>query len=125
VIGKGASHHGARPYHDVPSEHGPWQDDHAGPQPTSAADQDRDVVWPLGVDHLVRIEVAVILVGDVHVRPGVDVVTDLNLEMADDVAATPDHAPVADAHNRIGDHPLTGHHAGRDAHMRPDESVAS
>ena len=117
VVGEGAPHHRPRPHHDVPPEHRAGEDDHTGSQPTAAADQDRDVVRPLGVHHLVRVEVAVILVGDVHVRSGVDVVPDLHLEMADDVTPPPDHAPVADADHRIGDHLLAGHHAGGDAHV--------
>ena len=66
---------------------------------------------PLGVDDLVGVLVAVVLVGDVDVGTGVDVVADLDLEVTDDVAAPADHAPVADAHHRVGDHLLAGHHA--------------
>jgi hypothetical protein len=39
------------------------------------------------VDDLVGILVAVVLIGDVDVGAGVDVVTDLDIEVADDVAA--------------------------------------
>jgi hypothetical protein len=54
-----------------------------------------------------------------------DIVADLQLEMTHDVAAPPDHATVADANHRIGDHLLTRHHAGGDADVRPDEGVAA
>ena len=124
MVGEGAAHHRPGPHHDVPPEHRAWEDDHSGPQPTAAADQDRDVVRPLGVHHLVRVEVAVVLVRDVHVGSGVDVVTDLHLEMPDDVTPAPDHAPVADANHGIGDHLLPRHHAGGDAHVWTDEGVA-
>ncbi len=75
--------------------------------------------------NLVRVLVAVVLVGDVHVGPGVDVVSDLQLEVADNVAAAADHAPVADTHDGVGDHLLSGHHAGGDAHMGSDQGVAT
>jgi hypothetical protein len=64
------------------------------------------------VDDLVGILVTVVLIGDVDVGAGVDVVTDLDVEVADDVTASADHAAVADADHRIGDHVLVGHHAG-------------
>jgi hypothetical protein len=65
----------------------------------------------------------VVLIGDVDVGAGVDVVADLEIEVTDDMAAAPDHAPVADAHHRIGDHALPRHHPGRDAHMGADQRV--
>jgi hypothetical protein len=65
-----------------------------------------------------------VLIGDVHVGSGVDVVTDLHLKMAHDVAPAADHAPVTDAHHRIGDHVLAGHHAGRDADIGAHQGVA-
>jgi hypothetical protein len=86
---------------------------------------DGDVVGPLGVDDLVGIGVAVVLVGDVHVWPGMDVIADVDLKVSDDVAVPSDHAPVADPHHGIGDHLLAGHHAGRDAHVGADQGVPS
>ena len=100
VVGEGAPDHRSGADHHVLPELGAREDHHAGSQPAAAADQDRDVAGPLGVHHLVRILVAVVLVGDVDVGPGVDVVSDLHLEVADDVAAPADHAPVADADHR-------------------------
>jgi hypothetical protein len=75
------------------------------------------------VDDHVGILVAVVLVGDVDVRAGMDVVADLHLEVADDVAPPPDHAPITDTHHRVGDHVLTRDHAGRDAHVGTDQGV--
>jgi len=77
------------------------------------------------VNHLVGILVAVVLVGDVDVGTGVDVVPHLDLEVAHDVAAPPDHAPVTDADHRIGDHLLARDHAGRDAHVGSDQGVTT
>jgi hypothetical protein len=52
-----------------------------------------------------------------------DIVTDLELKMADDVATPTDHATVADTDHRVGDHALARHHAGRDADMGTDQGV--
>jgi hypothetical protein len=67
----------------------------------------------------------VVLVGDVDVWPGVDVVTDLEVEVADDVAAAADHAAITDAHHRIGDHLLSRNHPRRDAHIRAHQRVGT
>jgi hypothetical protein len=75
------------------------------------------------VDDLVGVLVPVVLVGDVDVGTGVDVVPDLHVEVADDVTPPADHAPVADTDDRIGDHLLPRHHPGRNAHVGPDEGV--
>jgi len=75
------------------------------------------------VDDLVGVLIPVVLVGDVHVGTGVDVVPDLHVEVADDMAPPADHAPVADADDRIGDHLLPRHHPGGNAHVGPDERV--
>jgi len=125
MVGEAAPDDSPRADHDVLPEHGPGQDDHTRPQPTAVTDQDRNVAGPLGMDNLVRVLVPVVLVRDVHVGPGVDVVPDLQLEVADDVATATDHAPVADPHHRIGDHLLSWHHAGGDAHMGSDQCVAT
>jgi hypothetical protein len=75
------------------------------------------------VDDLARVFVPMVLIGDVHIGTGVDVVTDLQVEVAHDVAAPADHAPVPDPDHWIGDHLLAGHHAGRNAHMGADKRV--
>ncbi len=125
MIGKSASHHRSGTDDHVLPELGSREDDHAGAEPTTAADDHRDVAGPLGVHHLVGILIAVVLVGDVDVRARVDVITDVHLEVADDVAPPPDHAAVADPHHGIGDHVLARHHAGRDADIGSDQRVPS
>ena len=49
------------------------------------------------------------------------VVTDDNLEVADDATPLADEAPIADADNRVGHHLLPGHHPGRESHLRAEE----
>ena len=124
MIGEDAPHHGAGTHHDVPAQLGARQDDDAGTEPAPGPDVHRHVGRPLGVHHLVGVLIAVVLVGDVHVRSGVHVVTDLQVEMTDDVTAAADHAAVTDPHHRVGDHALARDHAGRDAHVGSDQRVA-
>jgi hypothetical protein len=107
----------------VPAEFCAREDDDPGTEPAPVADVNRDIGRPLGVDHGIGIGVAVVLVGDVDVRAGVDVVSDLEVEVSDDVAAAADHASVTDPHHRVGDHPLSRHHPGRDAHVRSEQRV--
>jgi hypothetical protein len=123
MVGKGAPHDGAGTHHHVPTQAASRKDHHPGTQPAAGADADRVVTRPLEVDGFVGVLVAVVLVGDVHVGTGVDVVADVDLEVADDVAAASDHAAIADTHHRIGDHRLSRHHPGRDAHVRADQGV--
>jgi hypothetical protein len=54
-----------------------------------------------------------------------DVVSDLEIEVAHDVAAPTDHAAVADADDRVGHHGLAGDHPRGDAHVRSDQRVAT
>jgi hypothetical protein len=75
------------------------------------------------VDDLARILVAMVLIGDVDVGAGMDVVSDLHVEVADDVTAAADHAPITDPDHRIGDHALARHHACRNAHVGTDQRV--
>jgi hypothetical protein len=125
VIGERTPHDGSGAHHDVPSEHRPREYHHTGSQPTAAADPYRDIAWPLGMHNLVRILIAMVLIGDVHVGSGVDIVADLHLEMPDDMTAPTDHASITDPHHRIGHHRLPRHHAGRNARVRADESVGT
>jgi len=78
---------------------------------------------PLDVDDLVRVFVAVVLIGDVDVGPGLDVAADVDLEMADDVTAPADHAAVTDPYDGVSDHRLPRHHAGRQTHEGADQRV--
>ncbi len=59
-------------------------------------DADRAVDRELAADRGVRVLVAVVLVGDVDVRAGPDVIADRHRLVRHDVAAPADHAPVAD-----------------------------
>ena len=104
VVGEGASDDGPGPHDHVLSHVVPGRITTPVPNQLPVPITDRDVVRPLGMDHLVRILVTMVLVGDVDVRAGVDVITDLELKMADDVATPTDHASVADPDDRVGDH---------------------
>lgn len=112
MIRKGAPHHRTGADDDVLPERRARKDDDTGTDPTSRADDHRVVAGPLGVHDLLRILIAVVLVGDVDVGARVHVVTDVHLEVADDVAPSADHAAVTNSHDRIGDHLLARHHAG-------------
>jgi hypothetical protein len=112
VIRKGASYHRSGTNDHVLPECRSREDDNPGADPTAAADDHRDVVGPLVMHDHVGILIAVVLVGYVDVRTRVDIITDVHLEVTDDVAPPSDHAAVADPHDRIGDHALAGHHAG-------------
>jgi hypothetical protein len=112
MVGKGAPHYRSGTHDHVLAERGARKDGHAGTDPTTTADDHRDVVGPLGVHDFVRILIAMVLVGDVDVRARVDIITDVHLEVTDDVAPPSDHAAVADSHDGIGDHVLARHHAG-------------
>jgi len=123
VVGEDAAHHRTRSHHHIGPQFRAREDHHTGPEPTPGADPHRDIAGPLPVDDLVGVLIPVVLVGDVHVRTGVDVVPDLHVEVADDMTPPADHAPVADADDRIGDHLLARHHPGGNAHVGPDEGV--
>jgi hypothetical protein len=125
MIRKGASHHRSGTNDHVLPERRSREDDHPGADPTTAADDHRNVVGPLGVHDLIGILIAVVLVGYVDVRARVDVITDVHLEVTDDVAPSSDHAAVADPHDGIGDHVLARYHAGRDADVGSDQRVPS
>src|SRR5690606_25767754 len=69
-----------------------------------------------------RVVVGVVLIGDVDVGAGEDVVADLDRLMADDVRAAPDGAPATDGHDALRAQVLSGDHARGDgdalAHQR-------
>src|SRR5689334_17235983 len=64
-----------------------------------------------------------ILVGDVHVRPRRDVVTDLDRLVPDDVTAAADVATFADADHDVVLDRLPWRHADGEAHVRADQRV--
>ncbi len=123
VVGEGAAYDRPGPHHDVPAQHGAGQDHDTGPEPAAVADDDRHVVGPLHVDHLVGVLVTVVLIGDVDVRTGLHVTADLDREVTHDVAAPADHGAVTDPDDGVGHHLLARHHAGGQAHVRADEGV--
>ena len=75
----------------------PGQDHRVGPEPAARADADRRLGRPLAPDGLDRVLVGVVLVRDVDVGPGLDVVADHDLPVAHDVRAPADEAAAADA----------------------------
>ncbi len=66
-----------------------------------------------------------VLVGDVHVVTGPDVVFDLDRQVPDDPAPPAEETAIADAHDRIGEARLTRHHPRRQRHVRPDHRVGA
>lgn len=125
MVGEGATDDGAGAHHHVPSETRPRQNHDAGAEPTPVTDVHGDIIRPLGVHHSIGVRIPVVLVGDIDVWPSVDVVTDLEVEVADDVATPADHAAITDAHHRIGDHLLPRNHPRRDAHIRTHQRVST
>jgi hypothetical protein len=66
----------------------------------------------------------VILIGDVNVRPGLDVVAELDVPVTDDVATTADEATITDLDHRVAEYLLAFGHAGGDRGVRTDDRVA-
>ena len=90
---------------------GPGQDDHVGPEPAPRSDAHARLGGPLSPDGFDRVLVGVVLVGDVHVGPGLDVIADFDRPVPDDVRPAADHTAAPDPHHRIGRHLLAGRHA--------------
>jgi acetyltransferase-like isoleucine patch superfamily enzyme len=74
----------------------------------------------LARDGQVEVFVAVVLVGDVHVVAGPDVVADLDALVADDADALAERTPVADRDDRVAAHAHLRRHARADARERAD-----
>ena len=74
----------------------PGQHDRAVAEPAAVADRDRLVLPHLGPDRQVEVFVAVVLIGDVHVVAGPDVVADLDALVADDADALAERAAITD-----------------------------
>ncbi len=81
---------------DVPADVGAREHDHARRQPAAGADADRGLGDPLLSDGKVDVVVAMVVVGDVHVGSGGDVVLDDDAQATVDRASPPDVAPIAD-----------------------------
>jgi hypothetical protein len=95
------------------------QHDAAMAQPGTVADR----YWPFRHDlhgnREIEVFVAVILIGDVDMMAGPNVIADLDSQVTDDATPFTNEAPVADADDRISDHLLAGDHAGRKGDLRP------
>ena len=103
----------------------PGQHDGAVAEPRAVADAHRALGHQLHGDRPVEVLVAVVLVGDVDVVARPHVVADLDRQVADDPAAAPDQAAVADAHDGVGHALLAGHHARRQRHVGPDQRAGA
>ena len=89
------------------------------------ADRYRGVARPLAPDRHLGIAVAVVLVGDVDIRAGENIVTDQDRVVRDDVAAAPDHAAVAHPQHRAVAQVLAGQHARTQRDLRPDHGLVA
>ena len=125
VVGERATHDRPGGHHHVLADARPRQDHHAGAQPAPVADAHRGLGGPLATDRHVGVGVDVVLVGHVDVGPGVDVVADLDRAVADHVAATPQHHPVADADDGVGAEVLARGEAGREGDVGADHGAAA
>src|SRR5262249_61344235 len=86
--------------HDVAADDRAAQRADPGPGPAAGPDGRGGVARPLPPDGDAGVGVAVVLVGDVHVRAGENVIADHDRVMGDDMAAPADEAPVADPQDR-------------------------
>src|SRR5215469_7527171 len=112
-----ATDHRACGDHHVPPDARAGKHDGPRAEPASRADGHRRVARPLPPDRQLGIGVAVVLVGDVDVRAGVDVIPDHNGAVGDDVAAPADNAAVTDAKHRLVPEILPGNHPGTQADL--------
>ena len=58
-----------------------------------------------------------VLIGDVHVMPGPDIITDVDRKMTDDARAPTDEAPISDTNYRVDHTVLSRHHSRRERHL--------
>ena len=112
-------------HHDVLADLRPRQDDRVGAEPAARADANRGFGRPLAPYRLDRVLVGMVLIRDVDVRPGLDVVADHDLPVADDVRAATDQAAAADGDDRVARHLLSRCHAGRDGDARTDDRLGA
>ena len=97
------------------------QDDDVGTEPTPLANADRRLDWPLPTNGFVGVGVGVVLIGDVDVGAGLDIVTEFDRPVPDDVAPSSDDAPLPDGHDGVGHHLLPRRHPCSQADVRPNE----
>src|SRR5215467_13828585 len=120
AIGHCPAYHRTGRDHHIPADYGARQDDHPGTQPASGTDRNGRVGWPLAADGQVGVGVTVVLVGDVHIRAGVDVIADRDRVVGDDMAAPADDTPVTDPQQRHLAQVLPRDHARAQADLGPD-----
>ena len=77
------------------------------------------------MDDLVGILVAVVLIGDVDIRPGEDIVPDQDRVVRDYVAAAPDHAAIPHPHHRVRPEVMAGHHACAQGDLGRDHGLVA
>ena len=92
---------------------GARQHHRAEPQPRPGAHHHRTLGHDLAGDRQIEVLVPVVLVRDVDVVAGPDVVADLDRQVPDDAAPLADQAAITDRHHAIRQAALPGHHAGR------------
>ena len=103
-----AAHDGPGRHDGVIPERRPGQDDHVGPEPAARTDRDRGDRRRLPADRLVGVLVGVVLVGDVDVGTGLDLVAQLDGPVPDQVRAATDDAAAPDLDDRRCQHRLAG-----------------
>ncbi len=96
-----------------------------GAQPAARPDANRRLGRPLAPDGHDRVLVGVVLVGDVDVGTGLDVVTDDDLPVPHDVRSPADEATAADRHDRVGRHVLARCHPGRNRGVGAHDGLGS
>ena len=101
------------------------EDDDVGTEPAPRTDLDPSLHRPLPTDRLVEQLVGVILIGDVDVGTGLNLVAEFDRPVADDVRATPDNASLANRHRGCGEHLLVPVDTGRQTDVRTDERLVT
>ncbi len=100
--------------HYVTTDTGSWQDDCSGADPGARPDDYAFVHWPLNAYGQFRVFVSMVLICDIDVRPGLDIVSDDHTGMRDNVASLAYHASISDPYDGIiGKNWLSRHHADR------------
>ena len=111
--------HGVGADGDMLANRGSWKHDGAVAEPTAITNRHRLLGHRLLRNRDGEILITMVLIGDVHVMTGPNIVTDLNSEVANDSAALADQAAIADRDHWIADAYLIRHHARRQGDVRP------
>ena len=97
-----------------------WQHDAAVAKPSTVTNRHRSFGHDLHRDRQIEVFVPVILISDVDMVSSPHVVADLDPQVANNPTPLANEAPVADADDRVRDHFLAGHHAGRKGGLGPN-----